>query len=329
MKVSVVVVTYNHEPFIDQALASVMSQETDFDFEVVVSEDDSTDATRRIVERWQERHPTRIRTILSERNLRTNEVVARAFRAAAGTYIAMLDGDDHWTSSTKLQTQAAFLDDNPDCALCFHNAAIIDDAGNPIEGKRWTRDDQKSRSGLEDIWFGNPIATCSVMFRKSALPEVPDWYANSGIGGLEERDLPAPKGCNGEFFFTDWPLYILCAEHGEIGYIPQVMGAYRLHSGGLYSPLSSVQKLESTARFYKLMNERTGFRHDAIARRAYRRFFLDWARAYVAEGQIDLAQTCLALSLGYGLPRHVADVSETLKLGLASLRRPRRRAKRS
>jgi glycosyltransferase involved in cell wall biosynthesis len=307
MKVSVVVVTYNHERFIDRALASVMSQETDFDFEVIVSEDDSTDATRRIVLRWQERHPTRLKTILSERNLRTNEVVARGLRAASGEYVALLDGDDHWSSPRKLKRQATFLDENPDCALCFHNAEVIDESGNAIEGRRWTRDDRRSRSGLEDIWFGNDIATCSVMFRKSALPEIPDWYA--------------------DFFpITDWPLYILCAEHGAIGYIPEVMAAYRLHPGGLYSPLSSVQKLESTARFYRRMNERTGFRHDAIARRAHRRFFLDWAGAYLAEGEVDLARTCLGLSLGYGLPRRVGEVAETLKLGLASLWPLRRRA---
>ncbi len=116
-KVSVVVCTYNHAPFIDQALASVLGQDTSFRFEVIVSEDCSNDATRDIVLRWRDEHPDRIRLLLSERNLRSNEVVARGFRAATGEYVVLLDGDDYWTSPQKLQRQADFLDAHRDCAL--------------------------------------------------------------------------------------------------------------------------------------------------------------------------------------------------------------------
>jgi len=299
MKVSVVVCTYNHEPFIDRALASALEQETTFDYEVIVSEDCSTDGTRRIVLGWRDRHPDRIRLLLSERNLRSNEVVARAIRAAAGEYVAILDGDDYWMSSSKLQRQADFLDRHPDCALCFHDAEVVDDAGKAIEARRWTPAGQKLRSTLEDIWHGNFIATCSAMLRKSTLPEVPAWYA--------------------DFFpITDWPLYILCAEHGDIGYLPEVMAAYRLHAGGLYSPLSVAEKLRATDRFYRRMNEKTEYRHDAVARHAHRRYFLDWAREHLARGEPALARLCLRLSLGYGMPRRIGELVETLRLGVAA-----------
>ena len=299
MKVSVVVCTYNHERFIDQALASVLGQTTSFGFEVIVSEDCSTDATRDIVSRWRDEHPDRIRVLLSERNVRSNEVVARGFRAATGEYVALLDGDDYWTSPQKLQRQADFLDEHPKCALCFHDAEVVDDAGRSIDGRRWTPANQKAYSTLEDIWFGNFIATCATMFRRSALPDIPSWYA--------------------DFFpITDWPLYILSAEHGEIGYLPEVMAAYRLHERGLYSPLSAAEKLRATDRFYRCMNERTAYRHDAIARRAHRRFFLDWAHEHLARGEPALARLCVRLSLRYGVPRRAGELAETLRVGVAS-----------
>jgi glycosyltransferase involved in cell wall biosynthesis len=298
-KVSVVVCTYNHEPYIEQALASVLSQSTSFGFEVIVSEDCSTDATRDIVLRWRDAHPDGIRLLLSERNLRSNEVVARAFRAATGEYVALLDGDDYWTSPKKLQRQADFLDAHLECALFFHDAEVVDDAGRSIDARRWTPENQKTFSTLEDIWFGNFIATCSAMFRRAALPDIPAWYA--------------------DFFpITDWPLYILSAEHGNIGYLPEVMGAYRLHERGLYSPLSAAEKLRATDRFYRLMNERTAYRHDAVARRAHRRFFLDWAHEHLARGEPALARLCVRLSLGYGMPRRAGDLAETLRVGLAA-----------
>lgn len=299
MKVSVVVCTYNHEPFIDRALAGVLDQSTAFDYEIVISEDCSTDATRDIVRRCRDENPDRIRLLLSAHNLRSNEVVARGFRAAVGDYVALLDGDDYWTSPHKLQRQADFLDEHPECALCFHDAELVDDAGKTLEGRRWTAASQKPRSTLEDIWFGNFIATCSTMFRKSALSEIPDWYA--------------------EFFpITDWPLYILCAEHGDIGYIPDVMGAYRLHDGGLYSPLTAAEKLRATDRFYRRMNERTEYRHDSVARRAHRRFFLDWAHEHLARREPALARLCVRLSLGYGMPRRAGEIAETLRVALAA-----------
>jgi len=306
-KVSVVVAAYNHERFIDQALASVLEQNAPFEFEVIVSEDCSTDKTREIVRRWRNLHPARIRLLLSERNLHSNEVVARAFRAAAGDYVALLDGDDYWTSRYKLARQVEFLDQHPECALCFHDAEVVDETGKSCGGRRWTPPDQKSRLTLADIWSGNPIATCSAMFRKAALPEIPAWYAEL-------------------FPITDWPLYILAAESGDIGYLPEVMGAYRLHAGGLYSALATADKLHATDRFYRLMNERTEYRQDTVVRRAHRRFFLDWAKEYLAHGDPVLARLCVRLSFGLGLPRHAGDLFETIRLALAAhnpLSRPR------
>ena len=102
MKVTVLVMTYNHERFLSQALDSVVEQRVGFDHEILVSEDCSTDRTRDIVVAYSRRHPDRIRPILSETNLASNEIVARGIRAARGEYLALLDGDDYWTSPHKL-----------------------------------------------------------------------------------------------------------------------------------------------------------------------------------------------------------------------------------
>jgi glycosyltransferase involved in cell wall biosynthesis len=299
VKVSVVVVTYNHAPFVERALESVLGQELAAPFEVLVSEDCSTDGTRAIVERWQARHPDRIRLLLSERNVRSNAVVARGFRAARGEYVALLDGDDYWTSPRKLATQAAHLDAHPEEALCFCNAEVVDGAGRAIAGRRWTPAAQPPRATLADLWGGNFIATCTAMFRRAALVEIPAWY----------------DGC---FPVTDWPLYVLYAEHGDIGYIPEVMAAYRLHDAGLYSPLPAAAKLRSVDRLYRVMNDGTARRHDAVARRAHRRFFLDWTREHVARGEIGLARTALRLSLGWSVPRSPGEIAETVRLALAA-----------
>jgi len=296
MKVSVVVVTCNQEAFIDAAMRSVLEQRTPFDFEVIVSEDASTDGTRSIVEDWRARHPDRVRLLLSARNLASNEVVARGFRAARGEYVALLDGDDYWTSSDKLRVQSEFLDTNPDLSLCFHNAAVIDDRGDPVR-PLYTPPDQKQRSTLDDLWNGNPFATCTSMFRRSAVSSLPEWF-------------------EGFFPITDWPLYVLFAERGDIGFIPAVMGAYRVHAGGLYSRRPEREKLASVDRFYRRINDCLSSRYDHRIRAAHRRYFYDWARAYAARGERALARECLALGRRYGSSLTPGSLLETAKLFL-------------
>jgi glycosyltransferase involved in cell wall biosynthesis len=277
MKASVLVMTYNHEKFIRQALESVAMQETSFEYEILISEDCSTDRTREIVSEFQKEHSDRVRLLLSEKNIHSNEIVVRGIRAARGAYIALLDGDDYWTSPHKLQRQVDFLDSHPECSLCFHNARIFHEADG-LEGHNWTPAGQKEISTLEDLWMGNFIATCSTMFRKGLIGEIPEWY-------------------NDFFPITDWPLHILNAEHGRIGYIDEVMGVYRYHPGGLYSPFSESKKQQETLKFYRKMNRNLNYRYDKIINIAISRYFFEWAEEYKNRGDLQKMKSCLKACL--------------------------------
>lgn len=278
MKVTVLVMTYNHEKFIGQALESVLMQKTNFDYEILISEDCSTDRTREIVLEFQKAHPTRTRLLLSERNLHSNEIVARGIRAARGQYIALLDGDDYWISPHKLQRQADFLDSHPECSICFHNARIYHETEGR-EGRNWTPAGHKEISTLEDLWMGNFIATCSTMFRRGLVREIPQWYV----------DLDP--------MLTDWPLHILNAELGRIGYIDEVMGMYRYHPGGEYSPYREVQKQEITLKFYRAVNRHLNYRYDRIINVAISRYFFEWAEEYKNRRDLKRMKECLKICL--------------------------------
>ena len=187
--VTVVIPTYNHVRWIGTAIESALMQQTHAPVEILVSEDASSDGTRALVERLAVGHPDRIRVVLSERNVRSNEVVARGLRAARGRYVCLLDGDDYWTDPTKVQRQADFLDAHPECSAVFHNAFVVE--GDHVTDRRWTKGDLPARLGEIEIWEGNPFATCAGMMRTDFVRDVPAWYA--------------------DFFpITDWPLYVLC-----------------------------------------------------------------------------------------------------------------------
>jgi glycosyltransferase involved in cell wall biosynthesis len=276
--VSVLVVTYNHARFVRQALDSALAQRLPQPFEVLISEDCSTDGTREIVQEYADRHPHVIRLLLSERNVRSNEVVARGFRAARGRYVALLDGDDYWTSDDKVRAQVAFLDTRPDMTICFHNVQVVDERSQRT-GRLWNEPDQPRVSGLHELLRGNFIATNSVMYRRAAVAEIPSWY---------------------ESFFpvTDWPLHVLYAREGRIGYLNRALGAYRLHGGGLFSTLGEREKLEANADFYRRLRAHSSAAFAAEIAHGQRDYFLGWAEEFRRRGDRRMLLRCLRWAWG-------------------------------
>ena len=243
MEVTVLVATYNHEKYIAQALDSVLMQETDFDYEIVILEDCSTDATREILLEYQKKHPGNIRLRLAAQNECSNKPFAEEFQASPSPYVAVLEGDDYWTSPKKLQKQVDFLKAHPECAVCFHNAIqVYEDGRVPIPHNPAN---QKPFSGLEDLWQCCFIAGPTPMFRKDVLGTFPEWYYTMPVG--------------------DWPLYVLYAQHGQIGYIDELLAVYRIHGEGLWSKQNQIQKLESLISLYESMNANLGFRYNVTA----------------------------------------------------------------
>src|ERR1700722_19282110 len=135
MKLSVCIFTFNHEHFIGQAIEGALGQKTNFDFEIVVGEDCSTDSTRTIVMHYQECYPGKIRALLNPGNLGMMANNSRTIMECKGEYIALLDGDDYWTYENKLQAQVDFLENNSDYVLCFHNAGVLNLDGR-IDGSK-------------------------------------------------------------------------------------------------------------------------------------------------------------------------------------------------
>ena len=213
--------------------------------------------------------------------------------------MALLDGDDLWTSDTKLQDQADYLETHPKAAAVFHNAAVaIDD---DVTAKRWTRADQKPQVTLDDIWQGNPFATCAGMMRTACVHDVPSWYA--------------------DFFpITDWPLYVLCAKFGNLAFVDEVVGVYRLHGAGFFSALPDRSKLDAIEGFYRRMISVLDPSDALSAHGGYSRYFFDWSKQYLADGDLASARSCFRRSLrGGGLGRTVSR-RDAFRLGLQLLR---------
>ena len=123
--------TYNQEKYIKQCLQSIAEQKTDFIFEIIVSDDCSTDNTPVIIKEFESQYPALVKGIFHAKNIGIGKNYCSAHNAAKGEYVAHCDGDDAWLPG-KLAYQAKLLDENPDASQCWSCAELVNDNGEKI-----------------------------------------------------------------------------------------------------------------------------------------------------------------------------------------------------
>ena len=228
-KISVLMVTYNHERYIAKALESVFAQQHPYSLEVVVGDDASTDRTAGIIASFQQKHPEIIRYIRHTLNVGHSRNYLALLEACRGEYIALLDGDDYWTDPLKLKKQVTFLDEHPDFVLSCHRFRQHYLREDRMEDDLYPELYKDNREGFvinPDLFFSHwVVQTLTVMVRRSAIVD----------------DLP---GFRSYEHFTDMHIFFSalrkgkgCA-HGFFG------GVYNMHGDGLWSKLDRYQQFE-------------------------------------------------------------------------------------
>lgn len=223
--VSVWVITYQHRDYIQECLDSLLAQQTDFPFEIVIGEDQSTDGTRDVCIEYARRHPDRIRLFLRDRTISTLTVDGRlrylngilTHSACRGRYVAGCEGDDYWINPAKLQMQVDLLERDPGIGLvhgeahCYHQKT-----------RYWSRNLHKQRQDL-DISDGlfqaliearYRVITCTAMYRKELYDQI-----ESNLSYRRARQL---------FFIGDVTTWLELSRVSRFGFIDEPLGVYRL-----------------------------------------------------------------------------------------------------
>lgn len=211
MKLSVWLICYNQENYIRQAVQSALDQKTNFNFEIVIGDDNSQDRTRDILRDLKKKYPKKIRLLLNKKNLGMVKNQVNVLNACKGKYIAMLEGDDYWLSGDKLQTQVDFLESNPEFSITSHNVMLKDEISGKFIGE-WLGPKERDIDLRNLLRYGSGGATCSLVFLRKSLAPLPKWFANQ------------PS--------SDWITQILCAKKGKMHYFSEAMAVYRRNTGG-------------------------------------------------------------------------------------------------
>ena len=204
--VSVHIITYNHRPYIAQAIEGALQQQTSFPLEIVIGEDCSTDGTRQIVFDYQRQYPQAIRVITSEHNVGVHPNALRAYNACRGKYVAFCDGDDYWHDPHKLQRQVDFLETHPGYSLVHTDADwLVDATGEVTPCWHKTHGHAIAQGDVyERLLVDNHIMTCTVCVRKECL----------------DRCLNDPAAVRGDDRIVgDYPRWLLLSTRSKVGYL--------------------------------------------------------------------------------------------------------------
>ena len=209
--VSISCVTYNHQDYIENTIKSFLIQETDFCFEILITDDASTDKTVKIIKRYVDQYPDIIKPLFHQTNQfrKSSQPHIANITRAQGEYIAFCDGDDFWSSHKKLSKQIAAMKEYNDCNVSFHGVKIHNLLTNEISEKC------PSKKILiyepwKIIFFGNKLytSTVSIIIKKKIFFNSPYFYLN------------APT--------EDYYILILGSLKNGALFIPDVMSVYRL-----------------------------------------------------------------------------------------------------
>lgn len=226
--VSVRLMAYNHAKYIRQAMESILAQQTDFNVEVVVGDDFSTDGTLDIVREYQSTEKIHIRILerkVGDAYWTKRQKLGRLYNFVnilencTGEYIALLDGDDFWTDTSKLQRQVDFLETHDDASFCHHAFHVLQEGGLQV---KWNRNElNRKRPVLEfkDILEFPYPKLLTVMFRRTVLEayDLVYYLAENRVG--------------------DIPLWHLLLLQGKGYFLDADMGCYRSNPGGVTNAL--------------------------------------------------------------------------------------------
>jgi len=210
-KVSIFLLTYNQEKYIAQTIESILSQQTNFSFQLVIGEDCSSDSTRTICESYAIEYGNKIKLLPAlENNIGLIKNYMRTIKECDGKYIAICDGDDYWIDEFKLQKQVSILEANENCKIVHTDLKVL------CNGKFENFYKQQKTNEFflfDNLIASNPISSVTVMFRNFQQQEqLPLWVNNHPYG--------------------DYPTYLwILRNGGYIHYLDEVTSVYRKDIG--------------------------------------------------------------------------------------------------
>lgn len=241
--VDVILISYNQQQYIRQAIESILMQKFDGEVEVIVADDCSKDSTFDIIKEYESKSPFRFVYMPRETNVGMRMNYKRAFAACDGDYMAILEGDDWWSSDDHLQQHVDFLKAHRKCSMSFNRINYYNENSGDYQLTYWPYPADSYTYTLKDLIISGDMIVnlSSCVFRTNLIKTLPD--------DLFEID------------FADWELGMWMAQFGKIATLKQSTSVYRCNPNGQWTRLGDDAKKRSKIRTLDVMDSFFGFKY--------------------------------------------------------------------
>ena len=250
--VSVLALAYDHERFVEESLDAVAAQ-TFRDFELIIVDDCSTDATATRIQDWLDRTGFEATYLRNEQNLGVSAARNVALRRSRGTYICTAAGDDVYEPDRLERQVADFESVGDEVAAVFGDMRVIDANGDPMpaEAQRWSGRAHPSGRVFDELLKGNFLPSPATMLRRTAV---------EAVGGWDEA-----------LIVDDWDLFLRLADRFELRHVPGIVANYRqLDTGISRDDARAAQRSASVVRLQLKWTDRDAGTRRIAADRAWR-----------------------------------------------------------
>lgn len=281
--VTIASTTYNMEAYIGEAIESWLAQKTSFQFDIVISDDGSTDGTCDVVRRYIEKYPN-IR-LISTGHIGKMPNFIRSLKESKGKYIALCDGDDYWIDPEKLQKQVDFMESHPDFSECFTNSYVLNtETGKKKIAKTQIWEEADTEGLLQhrdnDNVQMSPGHTSTFLYRNRYLQEYPEWMYGDVM--------------------TDFPLYMLMSKYGKAKFINEITSVYRHRPNGVSSLNFTFEKnARKRINVYRNVNRDFNYKYKKIINPIIADYYYSLGKMQYKTGQITAGLWSIIKSVVY------------------------------
>jgi glycosyltransferase involved in cell wall biosynthesis len=238
--VSVVLLTYNQETFVQEAIRCILNQKTSFNFEIIIGDDFSTDNTRKIIDGFKDDFPDLITTYYPIENTGLLSNYSNCINLCRGKYFAVCAGDDFWHNPLKLQKQVDFFNQHPDYGVVHSDADFLySSSGKTVKSYRSsTKAVIETGFIFEKLLLDNFIIALTACVELSLVRKFIDFEEYQKLG----------------FIMEDYPVWLELSNHTKIGYLDESLVTYRIHKKSIRNTENAAKLFEFLESTYKVKN---------------------------------------------------------------------------
>lgn len=232
--VSILVTSYNQEKTIAQTLQSILDQEVDFLFEIIIGDDSSTDGTPDVCKSFVSKFPNTVRLYVHDKNIGLMENFAFLISQAKGEFIADCAGDDFWHNRLRLQIQINYLQEHPDVGMVHGGAIHLDETSGESSIHLYLN----PNITIQDLLIGNCMEGTTYLVRSEIL----------------SRFVSIKEYIKSGFLMEDYPMWFDIYANTKVAYLPYLLATYRISKHTLSRPKNIDRQIAFNRNLYEIKN---------------------------------------------------------------------------